>query len=148
MIRQFFLQVIEQKGTEAIGIFSHDGKMLDSWLASGSSDNVLKDLGETFLHIYSVLSRPDMADLKEIQISFDKGMVFARASERFYLLVIQRHNANPNLIRMAANCGIHELENHRKGQRMIRKLPEQSLSKKHFNELDEVEKIMLDHIMR
>jgi predicted regulator of Ras-like GTPase activity (Roadblock/LC7/MglB family) len=147
VIDTFFKQVKEQSGVESIGVFAFDGAIIDSWSSAKNNEYFIRDLGTTFLHIFNTFARPEMQDINILQLSFDKGMVCAIAAERFVVVVVLRGAANLTLVRMALECAVFEVEHHKVGQKMLYTLPPKALDRKRFEKVDEVEKIMLDHII-
>jgi predicted regulator of Ras-like GTPase activity (Roadblock/LC7/MglB family) len=147
VIETFFKQVKAQAGVESIGIFAYDGAIIDRWSSAKNNEYFIRDLGTTFLHIFNTFARPEMKDFNILQLSFDKGMVCAIAAERFVVVVVLRGAANLTLIRMLLECAVYEIEHHKVGQKMLYTLPPKALNRERFEKVDEVEKIMLDHII-
>ena len=146
MIEQYFKNLIEIAGIEAVVIFDNQNNILDSWTLPKYNLTVFTELGETFLHVFGLIEHLRY-EPTEIVVPFDRGLVFGKTEEKFYVIVIARVSVEVPLIRLAVNVETEDFKQARKVRKMLKKLPDQKFYQIKSITLDDVEKIMLENIL-
>ncbi|RMF60312.1 MAG: hypothetical protein D6748_04380 [Calditrichaeota bacterium] len=146
MIQTYFRDLTELKGVEAVILYDNHYRILDSWRIAQFNANVFTEMGEAFLHIFG-LTEFLQANMNEICIPYDKGIIYARNHSRFFIVVIAKLSIEIPLLRLTMNVCMRELEADRKGRKWLKKLPTEKFYQIKTSALDDVEKIMLENIL-
>jgi hypothetical protein len=77
---------------------------------------------------------------------FDKGLIFIRYHQKFFIIVIANTNVDVSHIRLAINVGIFELNESRKFQKLLKKFPSERTKLFSQSELDDAEHFMVEKI--
>jgi hypothetical protein len=142
MVEQFFKDVNDIEGVEAVILFSNQNSIVDSRATSKYNPTIFSEIGESFLHIFGMLEYMKY-DLNEIVVPFDKGLVYARTHPKFYIVVLARVSVEVPLIRLAMNVCLREFEESRKARKTLKKLSDKKFFQIKSITLDDLEKIML-----
>jgi hypothetical protein len=146
MVEQFFKDVTDIEGVEAVILFSNQNSIISSWATARYNPTIYAEMGESYLHIFGMLEYMKY-DLNEIVVPFDKGLVYARTHSKFYVVVLARLSADVSLIRLAMNVCLKEFEDNRKAKKIIKKLSDKKFYQIKSITLDEKEKIMLEKML-
>lgn len=146
MIQEFFKDVTEIAGVDAIVLFNNQNGVIASWNGSKYTAGVYSEVGEALLHIFGLLEYLKY-DMNELVVPFDKGLLYARTHPKFYVMVLARLSVEVPLVRLAMNICLKEFEEDRKVKKLLKKLSDNKFFQIKSITLDDTEKIMLDNIL-
>lgn len=146
MIEQHFKDVTELKGIEAVVLFDNQNRILDSWASPKHNAAVLAEVGETFLHSFGLIEYLNY-DMYELVLPHDKGIIYARTHQKFFIVVMARLSVDAALIRLALDVCLKEFQENRKIKKVLKKLSDKKFYQIKSITLDDVEKIMLENIL-
>ena len=146
MVEQFFKEVTEVSGVEAVVLFDNGQNLIGSWSTTRYNPSIFTEMGESFLHIFGMLEYLQY-DLNEVVVPFDKGLLYARTHPKFYLVVLSRPGIEVPLIRLAVNVCLGELEENRKAKKAFKKLTDKKFYQIKSITLDDNEKILLEKML-
>lgn len=146
MIQQFFKNIVDIQGVEAVVLYDNQNSVIDSWAIPKYNPAIFTEVGETYLHAFGMTEYLKY-EVNELTIPFERGLVYARSHPRFYLVIIAKTAVEVPLLRMAANVSLYDFVNDRKMKKKLKKLPEAKFFQIKSVTLDDVEKIMLENIL-
>ncbi|RMI02427.1 MAG: hypothetical protein D6681_10440 [Calditrichaeota bacterium] len=146
MIAEFFKDLTEIPGIEAVILFDNQNNVIDSWAVSKYNPTMFPDIGQTFLHTFGVMEHLNY-DLNEIAMPHDRGILYARCHPKFYLVVISRLSVELSLIRLAVDVCLAEFLENRKVKKTLKKMSARKFFQIKTATLDDVERIMLENIL-
>lgn len=146
MIVEFFKDVTEISGVDAIVLFNNQNKVIESWSGSKYNPGVFTEMGESLLHIFGLLEYLKY-DMNELVVPFDKGLLYARTHPKFYMVVLAKLSVEVPLVRLAMNVCLKEFEEDRKVKKLLKKLSDNKFFQIKSITLDDTEKIMLENIL-
>lgn len=146
MIAEFFKDVTEISGVDAIVLFNNQNGVIESWSSSKYNPGVFTEMGESLLHIFGLLEYLKY-DMNELVVPFDKGLLYARTHPKFYMVVLAKLSVEVPLVRLAMNVCLKEFEEDRKVKKLLKKLSDNKFFQIKSITLDDTEKIMLENIL-
>lgn len=146
MIEQFFKDITDIEGVEAVILFNNKNNIIGSWATARYNPTVYAEMGESFLHIFGMVEYMKY-DLNEIVVPFDKGLVYARTHPKFYIVVLARLAVEISHVRLAMNVCLKEFEDSRKAKKIIKKLSDKKFYQIKSITLDETEKLILEKML-
>ncbi|MCK6620742.1 MAG: hypothetical protein HUU32_07310 [Calditrichaceae bacterium] len=146
MIAEFFKDVTEISGVDAIVLFNNQNGVIESWSGSKYNPGVFTEMGESLLHIFGLLEYLKY-DMNELVVPFDKGLLYARTHPKFYMVVLAKLSVEVPLVRLAMNVCLKEFEEDRKVKKLLKKLSDNKFFQIKSITLDDTEKIMLENIL-
>ncbi len=99
MISTELRELLEVPGLEAVLFFTYHRKEIYKWYKSEFNEHVIADVVETFIQIFGVQEKGGL-EAKEIVIPYEKGVVIARPTEKFFVIVIGKHKMDIPLVRL------------------------------------------------
>lgn len=142
MISKFFQHLSRIGGIEAIALVDRTNQVIDSWTDSKYDPSIFGEISASYWQIFAIASQSNY-DLDEIVVSFDRGLIFARNHAKFFILIISKPNADISYIRLAVNVSFFEMDESRKAQKLLKRLPsEKPFQIDEFN-FDDAERQML-----
>lgn len=146
MVQQYFKDVIEVDGVDAVVLFDNQNNIIGSSATTKYNPTVFSEMGESFLHIFGMLEYLKYG-LNEIVVPFDKGLLYTRTHPRFYVIVLAKLSVEVPLIRLAMNVCLKEFVEDRKVKKIFKKLSDKKFYQIKSITLDEMEKIMLEKML-
>ena len=146
MVQQFFRDLTEITGIEAVIIYDNQNNVMDSWSIPKYNPAIFSEVGHTYLHAFGLLEYLQY-NFDELAIPFDRGLVFAKTHPRFYVVVLAKATVELSLIRLAVNVAMRDLVKDKKMKKKLKKLSPSKFYQIKSVTLDDVEKIMLENIL-
>ena len=145
MIEKFFKNLCEVNGIEAIALLNNSNKIIDTWIGSKYDTSIFTEIGLSYLQIFAMQDDRNF-DVNEIVLLFDKGIIFVRNYQKFFMIIIANPNVDISHIRLAINVGTFELNESRKIQKQLKKFSSDKSHSLNELELDDVERLMIEKI--
>jgi hypothetical protein len=146
MIEKHFRNLREIDGIEAFALLDNDSRIISTWTNSQYDSPIFSEIGESYLQIFGIEENLNF-DVDEIIIQFDRGLLFVRNHPKFLLLIIANSAVDTSYVRLAANVSIFDLEQSRKTQRALNRMPSGKPSRFEDMKLDDVEYFMINKIV-
>lgn len=146
MIEKHFQNLGEIEGIEAFALLDNDNHIIGTWTNSQYDSPIFSEIGESYLQIFGIEETLNY-HVDEIILQFDRGLLFVRKHEKFLLLIIANSSVDTSHVRLAANVSIFDLDESRKIQRALSKLPSAKPNRFEETKLDDVEYFMINKIM-
>jgi hypothetical protein len=146
LIEKFFKNLTEINGIEAFAVLNNNNHIVDSWIESRYDLSIFNEVGLSYLQIFDIQENKNF-DTSEIVLLFDKGLIFVRYHQKFFIIVIANPNVDVSHIRLAVNVGIFELDESRKFQKLLKKFPSERPRLFNQSDLDDAERLMVEQII-
>lgn len=145
MIEKYFQNLNKIDGIEAFVLMDDNNRIIGRWVNSKYDTSIFTEIGKSYLQIFGIEESLNF-DIDEIVILFERGLIFVRNHLKFFLIIIANHHADISYIRLTVNVSIFELEESRKGQKLVKKLPLEKPRSFKESELDDAERLMIKKI--
>jgi len=142
MISRFFQHLYKINGIEAFALVDNTNRVIDSWTDSKYDSSIFGEISVSYSQIFAIANQSNF-DVDEIVVSFDRGLIFARNHHKFFILIISKPNADISYIRLAVNVSFFEMEESRKAQKLLKRLPSDKPSQIEEYKFDDAERQML-----
>ena len=146
MIEKYFRNLCEIEGIEAFALLDNHSRIISTWTNSQYDSPIFSEIGESYLQIFGIEENLNF-DVDEIIIQFDRGLLFVRNHPKFLLLIIANSAVDTSYVRLAANVSIFDLEQSRKTQRALNKMPSEKPNRFEDMRLDDVEYFMINKMV-
>jgi hypothetical protein len=146
MLREFFQDIIDIQEVEAIVLSDNHNNNFDLWTLPNFPSINMYDITEMYLQIFSVHEQL-MQATDEIIFPYEKGIVYVRNHSRFFLLIFAIKTLDISLLRLTVENNLYDLDNSKKGKKLLKKFPQSRYNYFSSMKLDEAEKIMIQNVL-
>lgn len=146
MVEKYFQHLYEIKGIEAFALLDNNKQIIYHWIHSKYDSPIFSEIGESYIRIFA-LAQAHGIDMDEVVTLFDRGTVFVRNHERFFLVIIGNPHVDISHIRLAVNVSLFEIDESKRIQKMLRKLPPQKPDRFDISQLDDAERVLINRIL-
>lgn len=146
MIDKYFQWLYEIEGVDAFALMDNMNRIVDGWANSKYDSSIFTEIGDSYLQIFSINGESGFG-VDETVVTFNRGLIFARDYSRFLLLIIASPHVDVSYLRLAVDVSIAELEESKKIQKILKKLPPERQSTFKDSQLDDSESSMINRIM-
>lgn len=144
-MENYFRDLIRIPGLEAVLVFSNAKKILYQWTVPQFNLAILQELMESYVQIFGVGEKFGFS-FPEMVIPYEKGIIYARVTEKWIVVVVAKLSVEVSLIRLIMDVRLPEILKDKQVQKQTKRTPVNRFEQINEFALDDTETALIQQL--